>query len=196
MQKLEARFLELSPSSLKSLAHVLEARSTQLESLSASVSQLPSQPLLSPSTHNSSYYHGILLNIFTQLYFFYILKLCCFLAHNQELKGALEENVEVAQLCPTLCDPMDYAARGILQARTLERVAYPSLSPADLPNPGIKPGSPALQVDSLPTELSGKPIWRRMDTCVCTAESLHCSPEATTALLIGYSPIQNKKSLK
>jgi len=27
----------------------------------------------------------------------------------------------------------------------------------DLPDPGIKPGSPALQADSLPTELSGKP---------------------------------------
>ena len=31
-------------------------------------------------------------------------------------------------------------------------------SPADLQDPGIEPGSPALQVDSLPTELSGKPI--------------------------------------
>ena len=31
------------------------------------------------------------------------------------------------------------------------------LFPADLPDPGIKLGSPALQVDSLPTELSGKP---------------------------------------
>ena len=30
-------------------------------------------------------------------------------------------------------------------------------SAADLPNPGIEPGSPALQVDSLPTEISGKP---------------------------------------
>ena len=29
-------------------------------------------------------------------------------------------------------------------------------SPADLPHPGIEPRSPALQVDSLPTELSGK----------------------------------------
>ena len=29
----------------------------------------------------------------------------------------------------------------------------PVPSPGDLPNPGIKPGSPALQVDSLPTEL-------------------------------------------
>ena len=32
-----------------------------------------------------------------------------------------------------------------------------SPSPADLPNPGIEPGSSALQADSLPTELSGKP---------------------------------------
>ena len=31
--------------------------------------------------------------------------------------------------------------------------------PGDLPDPGIQPGSPALQVDSLPTELSGKPIY-------------------------------------
>ena len=30
-------------------------------------------------------------------------------------------------------------------------------SPGDLPNPGIKPGSPALQADYLPAELSGKP---------------------------------------
>jgi len=30
-------------------------------------------------------------------------------------------------------------------------------SPGDLPNPGIKPRSPALQVDSLPSEPSGKP---------------------------------------
>ena len=33
----------------------------------------------------------------------------------------------------------------------------PFPSPGDLPNPGIKPRSPALQADSLPTELSGKP---------------------------------------
>jgi len=28
----------------------------------------------------------------------------------------------------------------------------------DLPDPGIEPGTPALQADSLPTELSGKPL--------------------------------------
>ena len=50
---------------------------------------------------------------------------------------------------------MDYTVHGILQARILEWVAFPS--PGDLPNPGIKPASPALQADSLLTELSGKP---------------------------------------
>ena len=29
-------------------------------------------------------------------------------------------------------------------------------SPGDLPNPGIKPGSPSLQADALPSEPSGK----------------------------------------
>ena len=33
---------------------------------------------------------------------------------------------------------------------------YTVPSPVDLPDPGIEPGSPALQVDSLPTELSEK----------------------------------------
>ena len=34
----------------------------------------------------------------------------------------------------------------------------PFPSPEDLPNPGIKPRSPSLQADSLPTELSDKPF--------------------------------------
>ena len=33
--------------------------------------------------------------------------------------------VKVAQLCPTLCDPMDYTVYGTLQARLLEWVAFP-----------------------------------------------------------------------
>ena len=33
--------------------------------------------------------------------------------------------VKAAQLCPTLCDPMDYTVHGILQARILEWVAFP-----------------------------------------------------------------------
>ena len=40
--------------------------------------------------------------------------------------------------------------------RILDWVAYPS--PADIPDPGIKLGFLALQADSLPTELPGKPF--------------------------------------
>ena len=34
--------------------------------------------------------------------------------------------VKDAKLCPTLCDHMDYTVHGILQARILEWVAFPS----------------------------------------------------------------------
>ena len=36
---------------------------------------------------------------------------------------------------------------------------YPIPSPVDLPDPGIELGSPALQVDSWPSEPPGKPIY-------------------------------------
>ena len=36
-----------------------------------------------------------------------------------------QKKVKVAQSCPTLCNPMDYTAHGILQARILEWVAFP-----------------------------------------------------------------------
>ena len=74
------------------------------------------------------------------------------------LKGV---KVKVAQSCPTLCDPMDYTVRGILQARILEWVAFlfsrGSSQLRHLPNPGIERGSPELQADSLPAEPQGKP---------------------------------------
>ena len=50
---------------------------------------------------------------------------------------------------------MDYTVHEILQAIILEWVAFPS--PGDLHNPGIEPRYPAMQADSLPAELQGKP---------------------------------------
>ena len=47
-----------------------------------------------------------------------------------------------------------YTVHGILQA---EYWTEPFPSPGDLPNPGIKPRSPTLQVDSLPAEPQEKP---------------------------------------
>ena len=41
--------------------------------------------------------------------------------------------------------------------------------------------------------LDGRRVWGRMDTCVWMAESLHCSPETTTTLIVCYILIQNKK---
>ena len=63
--------------------------------------------------------------------------------------------VLVAQSCLILCDPMDWGLPGFsvhrnLQARILEWVSIPS--PGDLPDPGIQPGSPALQANSLLSE--------------------------------------------
>ena len=46
---------------------------------------------------------------------------------------------------------------GILQARILEWLE-PFLSPGNLLDPEIKPRSPILQADSLPSELPGKPV--------------------------------------
>ena len=36
----------------------------------------------------------------------------------------------------------------------------PFPSPGDLPDPGIEPGSPALEADTLTSELPGKPLNR------------------------------------
>ena len=79
--------------------------------------------------------------------------------------GVGEGEGEVAQSCPTLCDPMDYIIHGILQARILEWVAIFSRGlewvaipfSRDLPKPGIKPRFPALQVDFLTAEPPWKP---------------------------------------
>ena len=57
--------------------------------------------------------------------------------------------VKVAQLCPTLCNPMDNTVHGILQARILEWVAFPFSRGSST---GIELRSPALQADSLLAE--------------------------------------------
>ena len=61
----------------------------------------------------------------------------------------------IAQLCPTLCNPMDCSppsssVHGILQERILEWVAMPSSRGSS------QPKSPTLQVDSFPAEPQGK----------------------------------------
>ena len=68
--------------------------------------------------------------------------------------------VLVTQLCPTLATPWTIAHQAPLSVK-FSRQEYwsglPFSSPADLPDPDIEPGSPALQADALPSELLGKP---------------------------------------
>ena len=63
----------------------------------------------------------------------------------------------VAQSCLTLYNPMD--CNQVPLSMKFSRQEYwsgsPCPSPGNLPNPGIKPRSPALQVDSLPFEHLG-----------------------------------------
>ena len=44
--------------------------------------------------------------------------------------------------------------------------------------------------------LDGNGVGGEMDTCICMAESLCCSPETITTLLIGYIPKQNVFGVK
>ena len=73
--------------------------------------------------------------------------------------------VFVTQSCPTLCDPWIIACQAPLSMESSRQeywsgLPFPSLG--DLPDPGIKPESPALQADSLQSEAPAKPcrvVW-------------------------------------
>ena len=62
----------------------------------------------------------------------------------------------MAKLCPTVVTPWTVAhqaplSMGFSKQRYWSELTFPS--PADLTDPGIEPGSPTLQADSLLTEL-------------------------------------------
>ena len=62
----------------------------------------------------------------------------------------------------TLCSAASQAPLSLGFSRQQYWTGLPCPHPGDLPNPGIEPGSPASQKDSLPTESPGNPM------CVCT----------------------------
>ena len=68
--------------------------------------------------------------------------------------------VLAAKSCLTFATPLTAAHQAPL-SMGFSRQEYwsglPFSSPEDLPDPGIEPGSPALQADSLPTEVPGTP---------------------------------------
>ena len=67
----------------------------------------------------------------------------------------------VTKSCPTLVTPWTTAYQAPLSMGFSRQEYWSGLSfptPEDLPDPGIKPGSPALQAESLPSKLPGKPF--------------------------------------
>ena len=70
-------------------------------------------------------------------------------------------NVKVAQLCLTLCDPMDCSLPGSSVHEDSPgkntRVGCCAPPPGDLPNLGVEPRSPTLKAESLPFEPPEKP---------------------------------------
>ena len=69
------------------------------------------------------------------------------LHHLGSPKRCLNEWVKVAQSCPTLCHPRTIQSMGFSRPECWRGQPFPS--PGDLPNPGLKPRSPALHKSSI-----------------------------------------------
>ena len=57
-------------------------------------------------------------------------------------------------------------------------IGLPFPPPGDLPDPGIKPGSPALQADALPSEPPGNPTLIKVLPNTATPQTPHGSTRA------------------
>ena len=78
----------------------------------------------------------------------------------------VKSEIEVAQSYPTHSDPRTAAYQAPPSmgfSRQEYWIGLPFPSPGDLPYPGIKPRSPALQTGTLPSEPPGKCVC----VCVC-----------------------------
>ena len=67
----------------------------------------------------------------------------------------------VARSCPTLVTPWTVAYQAPLSMDFSRQESWSGLPfpfPGDLPDPGIEPAFPALQVDSLPLSHQGSPL--------------------------------------
>jgi len=94
----------------------------------------------------------------------------------------------VAQSCLTLwdfinCSPSVSSVHGNYSDKN-NWSGLPCCPPGDLPNPGIKPRSPALQVKSLVSEPPGKPLFlyclftKSCPTLFC--DSIDCDPPGSS----------------
>ena len=81
--------------------------------------------------------------------------------------------VKVTQLCPTLCNPIDYTVHGILQARILEWVAFPF-------SRGSNPGLPHCR--QILYQLSHKAVGDGQGSLACCSPWGHKESDTTEQL--------------
>ena len=107
-----------------------------------------------------------------------------------------KKGLKVTQLCPTLCDPMDCVAYQIPPSMGFSRQGYwsglPFPSPGDLPNPGTKPGSPALWTDTFSSEPQERWLSHEAGAPVNGRSALiKDTPETSFALSVTLAYIRN-----
>ena len=98
------------------------------------------------------------------------------------INNSQDMKVKGTQLCPTLCNPMDYTVHKIHQARILEWVAFPFSRGSS--HPGMEHRSPALQADSLPAEPQRKPKSTGVDS-LSLLQQIFLTQESNQGLLHG-----------
>ena len=115
---------------------------------------------------------------------------------HQDLVSKSEVKVLTTQQCLTLCDSMFYIAHQAPLSMEFSRQGYwsglPVSSPGVLLNPGKKPGSAALQADSLPSE---PPVKSYRETpCIGNAKkTLAALWYACLPIVPSTPPLNNKK---
>ena len=95
--------------------------------------------------------------------------------------SAWRSEMKVAQSHPTLCDSMGYTVHGILQARILERVAFP-FSRGIFPTQGSNAGLPHCRQIFLPAEPQGKPKNTGVG-CLSLLQGVFLTQESNQGLL-------------
>ena len=116
--------------------------------------------------HTGSEYCCLRKNMLPRTVIMYREIFCLFSKQNGPFSWTSEVNGTSSLLCCavwclTLCDPTDCSQPSASVPWGFSRQEYwsglPCPPPGDLPNPGIEPRSPILQVDSLPSEPPGSP---------------------------------------
>ena len=97
----------------------------------------------------------------------------------------MKVKVKVAQFCLTLCAPWTTQSMEFSRPEYWSGSIFPS--PGNLSNPGIKPSSPALQADSLPSEPPGK-VSNSSRRCISRKE-LNRPPQIDTNIPMFHSSI-------